>query len=70
MPAMSGIIERVVRASIRYLPAARAVFRLEEGNSETQKGLNRALWRLFRVLFTAGDMRQSGPEKIRQSIRL
>jgi hypothetical protein len=57
MPAMPGIIKRVVRAFIKCLPAARAVFQLEEGNSEAQKGLDRALWRLFRVLLAAGDMR-------------
>jgi hypothetical protein len=70
MPAMSGIIKRVVRAFIGCLPAARAVFRLEEGGSKAQKGLDRALWRLFRMLFAAGDMRQLGPERIRQLIRL
>jgi hypothetical protein len=54
---MPGIIKRVVRASIKCLPAARAIFRLEEDNNETQKGLDRALWRLLRVLPVAGDMR-------------
>jgi hypothetical protein len=43
MPVMPGVIERVVRAFIKCLPAARAIFRLEESNSETQKGLDRAL---------------------------
>jgi hypothetical protein len=65
MPAMPGVIERVVRASIGCLPAARAIFRLKEGSNEAQKGLDRALWRLLRVLPAARDMRQSGPERIR-----
>jgi hypothetical protein len=43
MPVMPGIIERVVRASIEYLPAARAVFRLKKDSNETQKELDRAL---------------------------
>jgi hypothetical protein len=43
MPVISGIIERVIRAFIGYLPAARAIFRLKEGGNETQKGLDRAL---------------------------
>ena len=34
MSVMLGIIKRVVRAFIGCLPAARAVFRLEEGDSE------------------------------------